>query len=232
MVGVVRRLRAFWPGPDQSAVSPMPVHIAGPGHWKRATDLVLGGVMLLVFLPLMAAIATVILVDSGRPILFRQQRIGRRGEPFTMLKFRSMYSGSDDKGHRLASEAWFAATPAPNGYKRWDDRRVTRIGRILRRTSLDELPQLFNVVRGEMSLVGPRPAIPYELVYYQESYFQRQAVRPGMTGLWQVLGRDRLAATEMMVLDQRYVRECSLALDVKILALTIPALFGHFPGKP
>ena len=197
MVGVVRRLRAFWPAQMIPRLAQCPC--TSPAlYWKRATDLVLGGVMLLVFLPLMAAIATVILVDSGRPILFRQQRIGRRGEPFTMLKFRSMYSGSDDKGHRLASEAWFAATPTPNGYKRWDDRRVTRIGRILRRTSLDELPQLFNVVRGEISLVGPRPAIPYELVYYQESYFQRQAVRPGMTGLWQVLGRNHLAATEMI----------------------------------
>jgi len=190
-------------------------------------DVVVGGGPLVALSPVMAAVAVLILLDSGRPILFRQERIGRHGRPFTMWKFRSMYPGSDDQEHRAAAEAWFAGRPAPHGYKLLTDRRVTRVGRVLRWTSVDELPQLLNVVRGEMSLVGPRPAIPYELAHYEDSYFERQAVRPGITGLWQVLGRARLPASEMMTLDRRYVRECSPGLDLKILALTIPALLGR-----
>ena len=103
---------------------------------------------------------------------------------------------------------------------------MTRVGRFLRRTSLDELPQLFNVLRGDMSLVGPRPAIAYELEHYLPWYFERQMVKPGMTGLWQVSGRTELSAGEMMALDVRYVREAGLGLDLKILALTVPALLG------
>ncbi|HVS05598.1 MAG TPA: sugar transferase [Candidatus Dormibacteraeota bacterium] len=192
-------------------------------------DLGIGVLVLVALAPLMAAIAALIVLDGGGPVLFGQERIGRYGKPFTMWKFRSMYPGSDDREHRSAAEAWFAGSPAPLGYKAWKDRRVTRVGRVLRRTSLDELPQFVNVVRGEMSLVGPRPAIPYELALYENSYFERQAVRPGITGMWQVLGRDRLPATAMMALDRRYVRECSPALDFKILAYTIPSLLGRRP---
>jgi lipopolysaccharide/colanic/teichoic acid biosynthesis glycosyltransferase len=190
-------------------------------------DVAVAGTLLLAVSPLMATIAILIVLDSRGPILFRQQRIGRHGKPFGMWKFRSMYPASDPSEHQAAAEAWFAGSPAPHGYKAWKDRRITRVGRVLRRASLDELPQLLNVVRGEMSLVGPRPAIPYELALYEDSYFERQAVRPGMTGMWQVLGRDRLPAPDMMALDRRYVRECSPALDLKILALTFPALLGH-----
>jgi lipopolysaccharide/colanic/teichoic acid biosynthesis glycosyltransferase len=194
-------------------------------------DVTVGGVLLVALSPVMGAIALLIVLESGGPVMFRQERIGRHGRPFRMWKFRSMYRGSDDREHRAAAEAWFTGSPAPNGYKAWKDGRVTRMGRIIRRASLDELPQLVNVVRGEMSLVGPRPAIPYELSHYEASYFERQAVRPGMTGLWQVRGRDRLPAPEMMALDRRYVRECSPALDFKILALTIPAIIGHGARK-
>jgi lipopolysaccharide/colanic/teichoic acid biosynthesis glycosyltransferase len=199
--------------------------------WKRLADLLLGVALLIAVLPLMAVVALVVWVESGGPILFRQERIGRDGRPFTMLKFRSMLPGSDDQAHRVAAERWFAGKPAPRGYKAWKDRRVTRVGRVIRRTSLDELPQLVNVIRGDMSLVGPRPAIPYELPFYQPADFERQAVRPGITGLWQVLGRDRLAASEMMELDRRYVRECSALLDFKILACTLPSLLGRRPGN-
>jgi lipopolysaccharide/colanic/teichoic acid biosynthesis glycosyltransferase len=113
-----------------------------------------------------------------------------------------------------------------NGYKLQGDLRVTRVGRVLRALSLDELPQLFNVLRGEMSLVGPRPGIAYELDHYLDWHFKRLQVRPGITGLWQVMGRDRLPAEEMMRLDCRYVDRCSLGLDLKILALTIPTVLG------
>jgi lipopolysaccharide/colanic/teichoic acid biosynthesis glycosyltransferase len=233
MVGVVRRLRSFWPwldGTTAASIQPeiLP-EILPVRFWKRAMDVVVGIGLLVALSPLMGVIAILILLDDGGPILFGQERIGRHGQPFTMWKFRSMSPGSDDQGHRAAAETWFAGSPAPHGYKAWKDRRITRVGRLLRRASLDELPQFVNVVRGDMSLVGPRPAIRYELSLYEKSYFERQAVRPGITGMWQVLGRDRLAASEMMALDRRYVRECSPTLDIKILAYTIPSLFGHRP---
>lgn len=189
-------------------------------------DLVLGGGTLLVMLPIMLLIALVIALDSGRPIFFRQVRIGRHGKPFVMYKFRSMRLDSNDEAHRAAAVAWFGGMPAPRGYKLREDRRITRVGRFLRAASLDELPQLINVLRGDMSLVGPRPAIPYELSLYEESFFERQEVRPGITGLWQVKGRDVVPAAEMMALDCRYVKELSPALDLKILLLTLPAVLG------
>jgi len=131
-----------------------------------------------------------------------------------------MYQGSDDGTHRDAADAWFAARAHGDRYKTLDDRRITPNGRFLRRTNLDELPQLFNVVRGEMSLVGPRPGVPYELQHYLPGYFDRQRVKPGITGLWQISDRERLSAPEMMVLDLQYVREASPWLDLKILART------------
>ena len=233
MVGVVRRLRMFWPWPGTSVpgdAAPSPDRVADARTdwlpWKRLMDIVLGGGTLLLMLPIMLLIGVAIALDSGRPILFRQMRIGRDGKPFVMYKFRSMRCDSNDDVHRAAAAAWFAGTPAPFGYKLREDRRITRVGRLLRATSLDELPQLFNVLRGDMSLVGPRPAIPYELSLYEESFFERQTVRPGITGLWQVMGRDRVAAAEMMLLDRRYIKECSPGLDLKILLLTFPAVLG------
>src|ERR671935_653441 len=170
---------------------------------KRLIDLVVGLALLTFLAPLILLIVAAIRLDSPGPALYRQRRIGKNGVLFEMWKFRSMHSDSDDRNHREAAAAWFAGDAAPGGYKAKRDPRVTRVGRLLRRTSLDELPQVFNVVRGEMSLVGPRPAIPYELAYYQTAYFERQAVKPGMTGLWQISGRDRLAAPQMMALDLR-----------------------------
>jgi lipopolysaccharide/colanic/teichoic acid biosynthesis glycosyltransferase len=198
---------------------------------KRVFDLIVGGTAIALLSPLMLVIGLAVRLDSGGPALFRQERIGRGGRPFRMWKFRSMYVHSGDNPHRSAAEAWFAARPAPDGYKVHQDPRVTRVGRLIRHASLDELPQLLNVIAGQMSLVGPRPAIAYELAYYEPAYFARQAVKPGMTGLWQVLGRDRLPATEMMSLDAQYVRERSFVLDLRILAFTLPALLGHGPKK-
>jgi lipopolysaccharide/colanic/teichoic acid biosynthesis glycosyltransferase len=128
------------------------------------------------------------------------------------------------------AEAWFRGEESVRGYKSIPDPRVTGVGRFLRRTSLDELPQLINVLRGEMTLVGPRPAIRYELDHYRPHYFKRQSVPPGITGLWQISRRDHLTAPEMMALDLRYAQECSPWLDLKILALTAPALFSDWLG--
>lgn len=197
------------------------------GWWTRPLDLVVGIAATLALSPLMACLALLVRLDSPGPIFFRQERLGRDGRSFQIWKFRSMYQNSDDQHHRVAASAWFAAQPTDGGYKSRRDPRITHIGRLLRKTSLDELPQLFNVLSGEMSLVGPRPGIAYELDHYLSWYFERQRVKPGMTGLWQVSGRDLLSADEMMRLDVRYVRERTLRLDLKILVLTVPALLGR-----
>jgi lipopolysaccharide/colanic/teichoic acid biosynthesis glycosyltransferase len=202
--------------------------VENEAFWKRPFDLFVGGVATVLLLPLIASVALVVLLDSKGPVFFRQERLGRDGAPFRMLKFRSMFHDSDDQRHRAAASAWFAAQSTGGGYKSHEDPRITRAGRILRRASLDELPQLFNVLRGEMSVVGPRPGIAYELDHYLPWYFERQQVKPGMTGLWQVSGRDKLSANEMMTLDVRYVRERSIWLDLRILVLTIPALLGRY----
>jgi lipopolysaccharide/colanic/teichoic acid biosynthesis glycosyltransferase len=198
------------------------------GWWKRGLDLVIASVAALVSLPLIACLALIVRLDSSGPVFFRQERIGRDGAPFRMWKFRSMYHNSDDRRHRADASAWFAAQPKSGSYKTLSDPRITRAGRFLRKTSLDELPQLFNVLRGEMSLVGPRPGIAYELDHYLPWYFERQRVRPGITGLWQVSGREKVSANAMMTLDVRYVRQRTPWLDLKILLFTVPALLGRF----
>jgi lipopolysaccharide/colanic/teichoic acid biosynthesis glycosyltransferase len=198
------------------------------GHtpWKRPFDLIIGGVLLVTLFPLMACLALLVRADSPGPAMYRQDRIGRHGKHFRIWKFRSMHVNSDPAPHHRLAVAWFAADDSARGYKSQPDARITRVGRFLRQTNLDELPQLINVLRGEMSLVGPRPAIPYELAYYAPAYFERQKVLPGITGLWQVRRRDRLSAEEMMSLDLKYLRDCSLWLDIRIVVLTIPALIA------
>jgi len=200
--------------------------------WKRPLDLVLGAIVLLLFLPLMLVLALMVVVESRGPALFGQERVGRDGRSFRMWKLRTMHVGCDQSAHRRAAANWFAGRADGDGerYKTLADPRITRVGRLLRRTNLDELPQLLNVVRGDMSLVGPRPAIPYELALYRRAYFQRLNVPPGMTGLWQVTRRDRLSAAEMMRLDLRYVRMASLWLDLKVLAMTPAALLTSATG--
>jgi lipopolysaccharide/colanic/teichoic acid biosynthesis glycosyltransferase len=196
---------------------------------KRMIDV--SGSMLALFLgaPLFLAIALAVKLSSKGPVLFRQTRVGQYGQCFTFLKFRSMYVNNDHKVHQkyvtelIASETGVQPS-IRNGetvYKIKDDKRITRVGRILRRTSLDELPQLINVLRGEMSLVGPRPAIPYELAAYQTWHRRRVLeAKPGITGLWQVMGRSRVRFDEMVRLDLRYARSWSLWLDFKILLRT------------
>lgn len=193
-------------------------------RWKRPLDVILGTAILLVALPFIACLALAVKLDSRGPAFFYQDRIGCGGRAFRIWKLRTMYADCDQTMHRRLAAEWFAAQPRGDQYKTLADPRITRMGRFLRRTNLDELPQLFNVVRGEMSLVGPRPAIPYELAHYRPAYFRRFDVPPGMTGLWQVSRRDRLSAPEMMELDLRYLREASPRLDLQILLMTVPAL--------
>ncbi len=200
---------------------PLPVEAPRDRRWKRPFDVTLAANLLLLTLPLFLLIALLIRLEGGGPAFFRQERVGRLGARFRIWKFRTMGLGAGDAPHRQAAQAWFGAEPCFGSlYKDDRDRRVTKVGRVLRRTDLDELPQLLNVLRGEMSLVGPRPAIPYELELYQPEYFVRQLVRPGMTGLWQVTDRVRVSAARMMALDALYVDEASLLLDLRILGQT------------
>lgn len=188
---------------------------------KRAMDLVIASLMLVLLFPLMLIIAVAIKLDSPGPILFRQVRVGKDGRKFVLYKFRSMKEGAEEEQKRLAP---LNEATGPI-FKIRNDPRKTRVGRILRRTSLDELPQLYNVLRGEMSLVGPRPPLPSEVARYQEWHKKRLEVAPGMTGLWQVSGRSQLSFDEMVLLDIYYIENWSPALDIKILLRTIPKVF-------
>jgi len=191
---------------------------------KRTID-VIGALMgLILGAPLIGLIALAIWLDSPGPIIFRQTRVGRGGRLFQMYKFRSMHEGAEEE------QALLAAFNEANGpiFKIRNDPRLTRVGRFLRRTSLDELPQLINVLRGEMSLVGPRPPLPSEVEQYKEWHKRRLEAPPGMTGLWQVSGRSRLSFDEMVLLDIYYIENWSLWMDFKILARTVPkVLFGE-----
>ena len=190
---------------------------------KDVTERLLAAVALMVLLPLLGTVALAIRLGSPGPALFRQQRIGRHGEPFTMMKFRSMCSTAETE--RLA----LVASNEADGvlFKLREDPRVTRLGRWLRRYSIDELPQLWNVVVGDMSLVGPRPALPDEVARYDVDPRRRLAVKPGLTGLWQVSGRSELSWDETVRLDLKYVDNWSLRLDLWILVRTLRAVLDH-----
>jgi len=185
---------------------------------KRLIDVTLATMGLLLGAPLFLLIALAIRLDSPGPIIFRQTRVGLRGRHFEMYKFRSMHVGAEEQQDMLAD---MNEADGPI-FKIRDDPRLTRVGRILRRLSMDELPQLVNVLRGEMSLIGPRPPIPAEVEKYQEWHKKRLEAPPGMTGLWQVSGRSRLSFDEMVLLDIYYIENWSLWLDFKILMRTIP----------
>jgi lipopolysaccharide/colanic/teichoic acid biosynthesis glycosyltransferase len=210
-------------GPRTSA---HPVAARAAAFARRAIDLVAGTVLLVILAPLLAAVAIAVRLDSKGPAIYRQRRIGRRGREFEVNKFRSMRSDANSARHRDYVEQLInnrpESDPPENGlYKLVVDDRITRVGRILRSWSLDELPQLWNVVRGDMSLVGPRPVIPYEVELYPDWYHERFAVKPGLTGLWQVSGRSECTYEEMVVLDVEYVRRRTLPLDLAILARTV-----------
>jgi lipopolysaccharide/colanic/teichoic acid biosynthesis glycosyltransferase len=196
---------------------------------KRAIDILLAGVLLALLSPLMLAIAIVIWLTSPGPPLFRQVRVGQRLSTFVMLKFRTMHHDIDDGIHRAYVTVMLAGHPVPADpdrgiYKLTTDPRVTSIGRLLRKTSLDELPQLINVLRGEMSLVGPRPVLPYEAELFESRHRARFSVKPGITGLWQVSGRAVLTMQQALDLDVEYASRRNLALDFATLLRTIPAV--------
>ena len=201
---------------------------------KRYLDIVGAIVAITLLAPFMLVIALLIGMTSKGPVIFRQTRVGKGGVPFTFYKFRSMLTNVDDSIHRNfvadlikgeRAENSLAADK-PSTYKLQSDPRVTPIGRFIRRTSIDELPQFFNVLKGDMSLVGPRPPIPYEAAQYQPWHLRRlMTLKPGITGIWQVEGRSRVPFNEMVRMDLRYIRECSLALDLKILLATIVVVF-------
>jgi lipopolysaccharide/colanic/teichoic acid biosynthesis glycosyltransferase len=197
----------------------------------RALDVILASALFVVAGPVLLLLCCLVRMSSAGPAFFRQERVGRNMRPFTMLKLRSMYVGNDDRAHRdyvtgmLSAEKDDASARQGGLFKLVGDRRITPIGAWLRRTSLDELPQLINVLRGEMSLVGPRPMLAWEADLLAQSYRPRFSVKPGMTGLWQVSGRSRLSMHTALDLDVEYVRRRSVAVDVSILARTMPALF-------
>ncbi|MEO8973477.1 MAG: sugar transferase [Ktedonobacteraceae bacterium] len=197
---------------------------------KRLMDILF---TLLILLPL--GIVTVLVtlfirLDSKGPIFFRQQRIGCNGKSFEMLKFRSMYINSDDAAHREAIARYLndqkvqSSGAGTLAYKQADDPRITRVGHFIRKTSIDELPQFFNVLRGEMTLVGPRPPLPYEIELYSTHDLLRLSGKPGLTGTWQVYGRSRVPFHSMVEMDIEYLQHPSLWKDLKLIALTVPVM--------
>ncbi len=211
---------------------------------KRVMDVVGSMLILAILSPVLLIVALAVKLSSKGPVFYSQQRVGQYGKPFTFIKFRSMYVGNDSRIHQeyvaklIAGEAERHHASVDNGgngsgnkagagvYKLTNDPRITPVGSFLRRTSLDELPQLVNVLRGEMSLVGPRPAIPYEVAKYQTWHRRRVLeVKPGITGLWQVNGRCRIGFDEMVRLDLRYAKAWSPWFDLKILLRTPRAVF-------
>jgi exopolysaccharide biosynthesis polyprenyl glycosylphosphotransferase len=199
---------------------------------KRAFDITLAALILALASPVLAIAALAVWLFDGRPVLFRQQRVGLRGNLFEMLKLRTMRVAAADSSHREYVKRWIRhGSAAANGaasdaqvFKLTRDDRITRVGYVLRRFSLDELPQLINVIRGEMSLIGPRPALPYELESYEPWHLRRLDGAPGITGLWQVSGRNQLSFDEMVRLDVKYLQEWSLGRDLRILARTVPTM--------
>ncbi len=184
---------------------------------KRTGDVLISALVGVLLLPLMALIALLIRLESPGPVIFTQERVGRNGRIFSILKFRTMVADAQAQEAKLTADC----SSDPRFVKIDCDPRVTSLGRILRKTSIDELPQLWNVLRGEMSLVGPRPSQPSEVLLYEPEHFTRLLVKPGITGMWQVSGRSELAFEDAVELDTAYVRDWSPLLDFKILYKTV-----------
>jgi exopolysaccharide biosynthesis WecB/TagA/CpsF family protein len=189
---------------------------------KRGGDLLISGAALLALAPLLVLAALAVRAESRGPVLFRQTRVGTAGEPFTMFKFRSMYADAETRRAALLAQS------DRDGicFKAREDPRITRVGRILRRLSLDELPQLLNVLRGEMSIVGPRPALPDEVASYSDRAMGRLSVKPGLTGIWQVSGRADIGFERMIDMDLAYACSLTLMLDLMLIALTFRAVLS------
>lgn len=198
---------------------------------KRLTDTVIASVALIFLLPVLVPIALLVRLSDGGPAIFRQKRIGRNGEEFFCLKFRSMHVDAAQQLKELlerdprAREEWKATQKLEN------DPRITRLGNFLRKTSLDELPQLINIIKGDMSIVGPRPIVRNEIEKYGEYFRHYSSVRPGLTGLWQVSGRSETTYDERVALDVEYVQDRSYFMDLKIMAMTVPAVLTSDGAK-
>ena len=199
------------------------------GIVKRALDVVVSAVLLLLLAPLLAVVSVLVKLTSVGPVLFRQERIGAGARPFTIFKFRTMKAGADVEIHKAFVSRFIQARATPTGaeapFKMVNDPRLTPLGKVLRKTSLDELPQLWNVLRGDMSLVGPRPPLAYEVEQYKPWHRRRiLEAKPGITGLWQVAGRSQTSFDDMVRLDLRYARNVSLVTDLKLLIATVGAV--------
>jgi len=201
--------------------------------WKRALDILGAAVLLIAASPFMLALALYIKIASPGPVLFTQQRVGRGGRPFPMMKFRTMHVNADQSAHKqyMAELIRDAAAAGKPMIKRDEaNPAIIPLGGLLRKSCIDELPQLFNVLKGDMSLVGPRPVIPYEVEEFLCWHHGRFDVLPGLTGLWQVMGKNSLTFSEMIRLDVRYSREMSPALDAEILLRTPGVILGQLAG--
>ena len=194
---------------------------------KRLLDVTVALLMLLGLMPVFALVALAIWVEDRGPAFYRADRVGRFGKTFRVVKFRSMRAGCATAAHAAFVRSLMRDGERCAMYKVPNDTRITRVGTFLRRTSLDELPQLWNVLRGDMSLVGPRPDVLYAFAEYSDWIHRRLLVRPGLTGLWQVSGRSRLGLMRMYELDVRYAAQASLRLDLEILLRTVPAVLGR-----
>jgi exopolysaccharide biosynthesis polyprenyl glycosylphosphotransferase len=195
--------------------------VGGARALKRTLDIV-GSLALLVTLsPILSLLALLIRIDSPGPVLFKQVRIGKWGQPFKIFKFRSMYTDAEARKSSLIAKNEMIGGVL---FKMKDDPRITRVGSYIRKTSLDELPQLWNVLRGDMSLVGPRPPVPGEVSHYSLSDRRRLEVKPGITCIWQVSGRSNIPFAEQVELDAAYIESQSVWLDIKLLARTVPAV--------
>jgi lipopolysaccharide/colanic/teichoic acid biosynthesis glycosyltransferase len=196
--------------------------------FKRPFDMLVATLLLVLTAPVAAVVAVIVKITSPGPILFRQERLGQHGRAFTLYKFRTMYHGAGAEPHREYFKLYRQGARAPGQvraiYKLRRDPRITPLGGILRRLALDELPQLYNVLRGDMSVVGPRPPLRYEVEHYTARDLLRLSVKPGITGLWQVRGRDVVDFDTMINLDLEYIQRQSLALDLWVLLATMPAV--------
>ncbi len=201
-------------------VEPVSVEAARLPAWKRTMDVTVSALLLIAVAPLCAIIALAVALESPGGVFYRHRRVGQGGKPFTCWKFRSMRVGADREQEQLRAQN----EASGHIFKIKADPRCTRTGRLLRKTSLDELPQLWNVLRGDMSLVGPRPPLPSEVEHYSERDRERLRGVPGITGLWQVKARERHDFDEMVELDIRYLAELSWRMDAWILMLTVPVV--------
>ncbi|WP_370774181.1 sugar transferase [Clostridium sp.] len=189
---------------------------------KRLIDIICSFVGILVLSPLFIIIAIIIKFTSKGPVFFSQNRVGRNGKEFDMYKFRSMVVNAEELKEKLAAQNEMSGPM----FKMKDDPRVTKVGKFIRKTSLDELPQLWNILKGDMSLVGPRPSLPKEVAQFDEWMYKRLEVKPGLTCYWQVSGRNNIDFEDWMKLDVKYVEERSLWIDIKLIFKTVGVLFG------